>query len=122
MGREKSDAIRFFHRHPFLNGRYPLLFPGSRAETTDFSSPVLVISILRDQPADHYWICGALSGGHRPVPVHRFSAAVFIFICREPAPATKTQVPDFQITLELSIMRSEERRVGKECRSRWSPY
>src|SRR2546430_17179888 len=23
---------------------------------------------------------------------------------------------------ELSIHRSEERRVGKECRSRWSPY
>ena len=22
----------------------------------------------------------------------------------------------------LSILRSEERRVGKECRSRWSPY
>ena len=22
----------------------------------------------------------------------------------------------------LSAMRSEERRVGKECRSRWSPY
>src|SRR5256885_9353342 len=24
--------------------------------------------------------------------------------------------------LELEIKRSEERRVGKECRSRWSPY
>ena len=23
---------------------------------------------------------------------------------------------------ELKLMRSEERRVGKECRSRWSPY
>ena len=23
---------------------------------------------------------------------------------------------------ELMTMRSEERRVGKECRSRWSPY
>ena len=23
---------------------------------------------------------------------------------------------------EVSILRSEERRVGKECRSRWSPY
>ena len=23
---------------------------------------------------------------------------------------------------ELSNLRSEERRVGKECRSRWSPY
>ena len=25
-------------------------------------------------------------------------------------------------TLELGNYRSEERRVGKECRSRWSPY
>ena len=24
--------------------------------------------------------------------------------------------------LEISHRRSEERRVGKECRSRWSPY
>ena len=24
--------------------------------------------------------------------------------------------------LETRILRSEERRVGKECRSRWSPY
>src|SRR5256885_9732538 len=23
---------------------------------------------------------------------------------------------------EISVVRSEERRVGKECRSRWSPY
>jgi len=33
----------------------------------------------------------------------------------------------FRINLEevedmISIARSEERRVGKECRSRWSPY
>ena len=25
-------------------------------------------------------------------------------------------------TLPASVIRSEERRVGKECRSRWSPY
>ena len=24
--------------------------------------------------------------------------------------------------LGLTLLRSEERRVGKECRSRWSPY
>ena len=23
---------------------------------------------------------------------------------------------------KLTVLRSEERRVGKECRSRWSPY
>ena len=32
--------------------------------------------------------------------------------------ALKTQVSD----MEKRIKRSEERRVGKECRSRWSPY
>ena len=26
------------------------------------------------------------------------------------------------LVLTSSIVRSEERRVGKECRSRWSPY
>ena len=25
-------------------------------------------------------------------------------------------------TVEIPMSRSEERRVGKECRSRWSPY
>ena len=26
------------------------------------------------------------------------------------------------VGLEFDLLRSEERRVGKECRSRWSPY
>ena len=28
----------------------------------------------------------------------------------------------FPVLFILSLARSEERRVGKECRSRWSPY
>ena len=28
----------------------------------------------------------------------------------------------FYVVPELNLYRSEERRVGKECRSRWSPY
>src|SRR2546426_9131849 len=31
-------------------------------------------------------------------------------------------LPSFVIMLILTLLRSEERRVGKECRSRWSPY
>ena len=27
-----------------------------------------------------------------------------------------------EILSQLKVLRSEERRVGKECRSRWSPY
>ena len=33
-----------------------------------------------------------------------------------------TQADIDKLKDELSGMRSEERRVGKECRSRWSPY
>ena len=32
-----------------------------------------------------------------------------------------THNPCYDIT-EIDGLRSEERRVGKECRSRWSPY
>ena len=30
--------------------------------------------------------------------------------------------PNIQVPQYMRQMRSEERRVGKECRSRWSPY
>ena len=30
--------------------------------------------------------------------------------------------PEVQRTSRPVVIRSEERRVGKECRSRWSPY
>ena len=36
------------------------------------------------------------------------------------------KIKDYKISLteikEEEVKRSEERRVGKECRSRWSPY
>src|SRR5437588_2695238 len=34
----------------------------------------------------------------------------------------KIVVIDIQITLKQMLRRAEERRVGKECRSRWTPY
>ena len=35
---------------------------------------------------------------------------------------TILDLADESTTLEVPSVRSEERRVGKECRSRWSPY
>ena len=33
------------------------------------------------------------------------------------------EVQEFDLEpLDVPVVRSEERRVGKECRSRWSPY
>src|SRR5260221_12003573 len=34
----------------------------------------------------------------------------------------KKAVEEFSETKTIFVSRSEERRVGKECRSRWSPY
>ena len=31
-------------------------------------------------------------------------------------------LPPLLFNIVLEVLRSEERRVGKECRSRWSPY
>ena len=33
-----------------------------------------------------------------------------------------SKLEDPEIKVKLAMVRSEERRVGKECRSRWSPY
>ena len=34
----------------------------------------------------------------------------------------KETMQDVTVETKASMERSEERRVGKECRSRWSPY
>ena len=42
-------------------------------------------------------------------------------IVTDSTPLEEPKNPDNNIT-KLYTTRSEERRVGKECRSRWSPY
>src|SRR5439155_11254370 len=51
------------------------------------------------------------------LPIFSFSCSVFsgVNTARSAVVPLGTFVP-------LNIRRSEERRVGKECRSRWSPY
>ena len=41
---------------------------------------------------------------------------------REVSPLAWEDIIDPQEYLSITAVRSEERRVGKECRSRWSPY
>ena len=47
--------------------------------------------------------------------LERGAATVFVESVRARAQAIERVVP-------CALLRSEERRVGKECRSRWSPY
>ena len=43
-------------------------------------------------------------------------------IPRNPTPRNSTEELMIEIIAAKDRRRSEERRVGKECRSRWSPY
>ena len=48
---------------------------------------------------------------------------VFVFITINFSSANEVKVFEFtESELSQLQVRSEERRVGKECRSRWSPY
>ena len=60
-----------------------------------------------------------LDGNHRVIPI----------VTGGDEPVEEVEVPEIIpiLTLRSSVLfpgaiRSEERRVGKECRSRWSPY
>ena len=41
---------------------------------------------------------------------------------REKAQINRIRNEKGEVTTDTAEIRSEERRVGKECRSRWSPY
>src|SRR3712207_7415123 len=68
---------------------------------------------------------------HRAAAVERHPHAAFLVdrqavrsagLGRDLCERTPPGQPGFTIVVEDVDARSEERRVGKECRSRWSPY
>ena len=57
------------------------------------------------------------SGYHINPKILGYNTCTYIGVKLERGSMYKDVVPEFE-----KIPRSEERRVGKECRSRWSPY
>ena len=66
-------------------------------------------------PAVGYLACGDTGAGKMPEP-----ETLFAYIERECA--FEKDLAGKKILVTAGPTRSEERRVGKECRSRWSPY
>ena len=83
-----------------------------RASTSDTVGYLPIESVLRlplcEKSNRHNFPPLVLIYRYKPLPsfsLNGFSAGLAFLICRS-----------------FSLCRSEERRVGKECRSRWSPY
>src|ERR1035438_6809682 len=80
-----------------------------RASSTDRVPPLLIPGVVQPQ-----WVGRLLAVGYL-----RSLSAWLGEWCR--APVRKLS-PTLLFEPLAKIRRSEERRVGKECRSRWSPY
>src|ERR1017187_221457 len=87
-----------------LSIRLPLRLTMSHIRSTTFLPVLYFWPFLKCQPPMQVSVCQG-SGRISPATPRSMSSA---------------QVPCSQSFLVL--LRSEERRVGKECRSRWSPY
>ena len=87
--------------HDWTYHIHTLPFPAFRGRSTSLS--LLTACIWKMQPKDH-------------PSLSLYSVYALL---------TNTHVIRSETTMEckgLAMVRSEERRVGKECRSRWSPY
>src|SRR5256885_12799593 len=91
---------------------YYIFFFSSRRRHTrlqgDWSSDVCSSDLLREKTGKGYQIAKATTDGNEAIAVG--------------LPATKEHSGHTPELLTPIEERSEERRVGKECRSRWSPY
>src|SRR3712207_4768405 len=112
-----GSAAQAQHLTAELVGRY-------RADRPPFSAICLtaetssLTAIANDYPADELFA--------RQVEAHGRAGDVLVLLStsgRSPnAVAAARRARDCGITALALTGRSEERRVGKECRSRWSPY
>src|SRR3712207_7346023 len=69
-----------------------------------------------DRDGPRWWRTALRTAGARGSGRMRYAGAAFATLPQPARDAFWTRAG------ELVIDRSEERRVGKECRSRWSPY
>ena len=88
---------------------------GRRLALPLLAATLLVVAgwvIADDAPARHYRI----PAGPLAPALNRFALDAGVVMYFDPA------VTEGKTSQGLDGVRSEERRVGKECRSRWSPY
>ena len=64
------------------------------------------------EPLQRQWC--ELGGSSEDQPLYQLQRGGFVYVCDNRQSRLRSELE--------TVERSEERRVGKECRSRWSPY
>ena len=109
-----GSATRVGLPHPEI---FAAMYPGARFLMDD-GKLVLVVKSLSDDS----FIAEVVVGG----PLKSRKGVNIPDIVLDTKPLTEKDMSDLEYALSKNVdwvaLRSEERRVGKECRSRWSPY
>src|ERR1039457_3363736 len=107
------------HRIVGTGGRIVAVFPGpvGKVEPAHGRDDLLAEYGIKS------FVVGVPDGHARMIPVVAHPLAVLTdHLPGVEAHLVLRAVPGVSGPYEIFVLRSEERRVGKECRSRWSPY
>src|SRR2546430_13092876 len=113
-----SDHVELNKEMQTVSCGYFFFFSSRRRHTRfdcDWSSDVCSSDLLIVQKATEL-------GAHRIVPILSERTVAHVGADRAAAKVEKWEATTIEAIRQCGAARSEERRVGKECRSRWSPY
>src|SRR2546422_7002002 len=105
---------------PYLDGYRALFIKDSAAQVAAIRGERAHIQFRGFSPAERDSLVAAL-GARIAVQESPWDCVLLATMNHEKKPFDDERVRR-ALTLALDRYRSEERRVGKECRSRWSPY
>src|SRR2546425_10936823 len=108
----------------FLATKESPLHPNFKQAVLDSDGHDTVLTEIPDVARDNVWP-GAMARALRNEFIERWAGREWELRARQPEAAAalqEAQESGDAKNASLLIGRSEERRVGKECRSRWSPY
>src|SRR3712207_4639938 len=142
LGTQRQTLYRSHRRHHVATDEAGVVLPVNKLRILAagvvmeavVATAYAVINVVRDVLKEHAGLygepCRTITGAHHglvtslagqlPIAHDPVSAVVqaagvkLIDVGRAPSPA--------YVEACVEVIRSEERRVGKECRSRWSPY
>ena len=115
-----AGAAVLYSRPAGAHGRFTLSASASAVSKAQAARRVVAFLAAENYVQAYALYSGRILGDAQAVSV--FRAALDAYLDELLVEYRAGAAPQKKVDATLALLRSEERRVGKECRSRWSPY